>query len=209
MAEHRTRKLSEEKKNHGNVIKYGDRMRETCIRSKHTVNQFSKQNHENANEYAVDNTTETAREIAHDTVRAADFGVKKAVERGKSAAAKQVRTKKDSLNGHSSEKTAPGESAPITPEQDALKSSKAHRQREPQDGQEQTASHRDRQTSSAETKSPPTGKRDDRHPMTERRTNAQKGKADESSSFVCGRSGDFPEPTVVAGLSCREIDGLR
>ena len=92
MSEHRTRKISAEKKTHGNVIKYGDRMKETFVRSKHTARNLSKDGHENAAGYAVDNTTEESRELAHDIAKVVGSGVRKTVERGRKAA-KQARAK--------------------------------------------------------------------------------------------------------------------
>ena len=92
MSEHRTRKISSEKKTHGNVIKYGNRIKETFVRSKHTARNLSKDGHENAAGYAVDNTTEGSRELAHDAAKVVGSGVRKTVERGRKAA-KQARAK--------------------------------------------------------------------------------------------------------------------
>ncbi len=95
MAEHRTKKISTEKKTHGNAIKYGDRMKESFARSKHTAKNLSKDGHENATGYAVDNTAEGSRELAHDAVRVVGSGVRKMVERGRKTAKQTKATKKE------------------------------------------------------------------------------------------------------------------
>jgi hypothetical protein len=138
MAEHRTRKISTEKKTHGNVIKYGDRMKETFVRSKHTARNLSKDGHENATNYAVDNTTEGSRELARDIVRVANPGVRKTVERGRKAA-KQAKAKKqeeERLDGTQGvEPDAPdvndeGEAPTAVPEGETLANKKELQQKE-------------------------------------------------------------------------------
>lgn len=138
MAEHRTRKISTEKKSHGNVIKYGDRMKETFVRSKHTARNLSKDGHENATGYAVENTTEGGRELAHDAVRVAGSGVRKTVERGRKAA-KQTKAKKqeeERLDGtqaaepDASEVPETGEAAPALPEKETSPNKKEPQQKE-------------------------------------------------------------------------------
>ncbi len=88
MAEHRTRKSSQKQNATGKLIKYGDRMRETYIRSKHTVKNLSKDGHEDETDYAVDNTSEASREISRDVVRTVGTTAKRAVEHAKKAAKK-------------------------------------------------------------------------------------------------------------------------
>ncbi len=121
MAEHRTRRISAEKKTHGNVIKYGDRMKETFVRSKYAAKNLSRDGRDDATGYAVDNTAEEGRELAHDTVRVVGSGVEKTVERGRKAA-KQARAKKqeeerrDETNPAEPDAKAP---VPETPENES------------------------------------------------------------------------------------------
>lgn len=95
MAEHRTRNNSKEQKAHGNVIKYGDRMRETLVRSKHTARNLSQDGQDNAEGYAVDNAAEGSRKIIHDTALIAGSGARNAVERGRRAAVQEREKKQD------------------------------------------------------------------------------------------------------------------
>ena len=141
MAEHRTRKISTEKKTHGNVIKYGDRMKETFVRSKRTAKNISKDGYDNPTGYAVDNTAEGGRELAHDAAKVVGSGVRKTVERGRKAA-KQAKAKKqeaDRLDGtQGAEPDAPdvsempeaGEAAPTVPEGEMPPNKKGPQQKE-------------------------------------------------------------------------------
>lgn len=88
MAEHRTRKPEKEKKPKSGAVKTGDRMKETYLRSKHVEKNLSSDGRDDPNDYAVDNTREVGRELVHDTAKVAGNGVKKAVERGRTAAKK-------------------------------------------------------------------------------------------------------------------------
>ena len=81
--EHKTRTPSKSKTgSKSSALKTGDHMKEAYLRTKRTEKNLAPDGEESTVSYAVNNTTEMGRELAHDAARAANSGVRKTVERG-------------------------------------------------------------------------------------------------------------------------------